>query len=829
VILSNGVRAECGTHPARSAHRPAGTVLRMGDAELVVHGHFYQPPRENPWTEVVPAESSAAPYHDWNERITAECYRPNGWARVVDEGERVVDIVNCFELLSFDVGPTLMSWLEQHHREVYDRIIEADRRAGRAIAQAFGHAILPLCNERDRRTQVRWGIADFVHRFGRRPEGMWLPETAVDDDVLACLADEGLTFTILAPSQIEAVRPLGDGAERSSRDQWVPWGDGAAGGVLRWRHPADPGLALDLVVYDGPLSHDLAFAGVSSQALVARAAARGGLVCAATDGETFGHHHTFAERGLAYALAVEAGRRGVGVPRLVDHLGAVPPEREARIRVSAWSCSHGVARWADDCGCHTGGEPGWSQAWRAPLRAALDLLRDWSVEVVERRGPELLDHPWEARDDYAEVLLGVTSLADFASRHVRGDLPDALTLLEAQRHALLMYTSCGWFFNDLAGLETVQILRYAARCIDLHRELGEEPPEHDVLALLAEARSNRPEEGDGRRIWEHHVVPTRVDPARVAAHIALVQLLSPDPGPGEQERRFGSHEVVDSDYEVHDRGGLSMCAGWVTLVHRRTRRSSTQAFAAVHLGGLEVFGAVREASIDEEGGVEDDLVELRNTFDDGGRVTSLLREVVDRFGPREFGLESTLPDAADQIVHRAAQGLIDRVAATYDQLRSDHHRTFTALARAGYQLPAELRAPIELALSRRFEQELVRAAAEGTHEAHLASVNLARAARAEGFEVRSPRTDRLVEQATELAVQLTISAVSTRGVAAASDVEEAVELVELARELGTGLDLSRAQELVFDALATAGDPDGHPLRPLGQALHLAVGRLARPD
>jgi hypothetical protein len=807
----------------------------MGDVDLVVHGHFYQPPRENPWTEDVAAEPSAAPYHDWNERITAECYRPNGWARVVDEGGRIVDIVNCFELMSFNVGPTLMSWLEQHHPDVYDRIIEADRSAGRGIAQAFGHAILPLCNERDLRTQVRWGIADFVHRFGRRPGGMWLPETAVSQEVLACLASEGISFTILAPGQIEAVRPLAATSLPLGDAEWVPSGPGGAGelgGVYRWCDPADESRWMDLVVYDGPLSHDLAFAGVSSQALVARAAAHGGLVCAATDGETFGHHHKYAERGLAYALAVEAGRRGVGVARLADRLKAVPPVEQARVRVSAWSCVHGVGRWMADCGCHTGGAPGWTQGWRAPLRQALDLLRDWGIEVMDRRGPSLLRDPWRARDAYIDVLLGERAIEAFADEHVTGDLTDALTLLEAQRHALLMYTSCAWFFNDLAGLETVQILRYAARCLDLHRELGEEPPEADFLDVLAQARSNRVEEGDGRRIWQRHVEPSRVDEGRVAAHIALAQLLgggaTAEIGePGDRIQQLGSHLVEAADHEVFDRGGLSLCTGWVTLAHRRTRRTTSHAFAALHLGGLEVFGAVRTVSDGQDAAA--DIERLQAAFTGGARVTTLLREVVDRFGPREFGLESALPDAAGQIVDRAAQSLVDRVASTYDQLRSDHHETFTALARAGYQLPPELRAPIELALARRFETELARAAVDGTPGAYAAAAGLARAASAEGFDIRGPESDRLVERATERAVEVAIAALVSGGSRAAAEVDEAVELVGLARELGLGPDLSRAQELVFDALVAGDDADDHPLRPLGAALHLAVGRLGRPD
>jgi len=785
----------------------------MADVAFVLHGHFYQPPRENPWTEVVPREVSAVPFHDWNERITAEAYRPNGWARILDEAGRIVAIVDNYEHLSFNVGPTLLSWLEANAPEVYHRILTADAHRGRAIAQAYGHAILPICNDRDLRTQVRWGQADFRHRFGREPEGMWLPETAVDERVLAVLAEEGVRFTILAPGQISAVRPGPDhgwqAVDPASLDTRRAY---------RWRHPSQPELGVDLVVYDGDISHDVAFGGFPSQVVLDRIVqqgdSEGGLVAVACDGETFGHHHHFAERGVAYAMAVEAGRRAVATPLLAEWLDGHPAEWEAQVRLSAWSCAHGVGRWMEDCGCHTGGEPGWNQAWRRPLRNALDLLRDNANEVFERRAAKVLRDPWVARDAYVDVLLGATTIDAFLTAHaiVGADAVEALTLLECQRHAMLMYTSCGWFFNDLAGIETLQILRYAARCLDLLEELGEPAPTEAFLDVLAQASSNSPEEGDGRDLWERHVAPARADAGRVAGHIALVELLDGDGALTE----LGGYDVDRQLQEMVDRGGVATSSGRVVLTHRRTRRRSEWVYGALHLGGLEVFGAVRPAADAAEDTAA--VTELAEATRAGARITALLRLVTDRFGPREFGLESVLPGVGDDLLHSTAASLADRFVAAYDELRSDYHDTLVALAVAGTSLPAELRGPIELALARQLEAELAEAEGVGaTDPAAYAGVRaVVREAREEGVQISSLRASEALRRALVAAAEEAAAEPSETTVAAA------VGMVELARDLQVPVDVGVAQERIYDAIAKGDAAVINTLRPLARALGLAA-------
>jgi len=777
---------------------------------LVVHAHFYQPPRENPWTEELSREASAAPFHDWNARIDAECYRPNGVARVFDDAGRVVDIVNNYANLSFDVGPTLLSWLEDHDPETYGRILAADAAGHGGMAQGWGHVILPLASERDVRTQVRWGLADFEHRFGRRADGMWLPEAAVDDRVLAVLAEEGVGFTVLAPGQARRVRPLGGGPRA--------WVDVAAGQVdtsqpYRWLHPDGSGRGVDIVFYDGGLSHAVAFelGSLSSHGLLDRVTGRSeGLVTIAADGETFGHHQRWGERLAAHALSVEAPRRGVEVTNVAAYLRRVRPASEVEVSLSSWSCAHGVGRWQEDCGCSTGAQPGWQQRWRTPVRVALDIVRDRLVEVFDRRGTKVLRDPWAARDAYLGVLLGAVTRRDFVADHVVGDEVEAFTLLEAQRNAMAMYTSCGWFFNDLAGLETVQILRYAARVMDLMAELGEDPDEEAFLDVLGKAESNVADEGTGRDVWHRHVLPARVDADRTVANLTLVELLEHRP----PSPTVGAYAVEVLDHARADRGGLALCSGRVALTHLRTGRRSEHVYAALHLGGLEVLGSTRRADPSADTAA---LAFLRGSFDHGASVTALLRLLSEGFGPGEFDVTSALPDAAEHVVEGAARTLADRFAAAYERLFDDHRKTIDVLVAANYPFPPELRAPSELVLARRLDAEVLAQQGSVDPADYRRAIALARQARVAGFAVGTPRTravvGRLLAAATERAVRA--------GPDARRGVDAALALLQISDDLGLSGPWEHAQELVHRALddGTAADPH---LAVLATALGLSV-------
>ena len=467
---------------------------------IVIHGHFYQPPREDPWLNQVAAEPSAAPYHDWNERIERESYRAVVAARVYAPDGRIAHIVNTLASISFNFGATLLEWLERETPGTYAAVLEADRASrarhaghGNAIAMPYHHVIMPLASRRDKITEVRWGIADFRRRFGRGPEGMWLPETAVDPETLDVLAAEGIAFTILAPHQVEQAPA-----------------DGSAG-----RYRTSGGRSIALFVYDGPISHDVAFGSLlkDASAWAERLLAPGKrgherrLVAVATDGETYGHHHKFGEVALAWVLRELERRRDARVENFAAFLARHRPEQEVKlVAPTSWSCAHGVERWRADCGCRMAPERPTQQRWRAPLREALDWLAGELHARFEQEGGALFADPWAARDAY-----GTDRTADGRARE----------LLEMERNALRMFTSCGWFFDDIAGIETIQILRYAARAIEL---AGADAPrlEAGVLERLARAQSNERAEGTGRDVYLNHVkrrVPIE-SAARTDAHAA---------------------------------------------------------------------------------------------------------------------------------------------------------------------------------------------------------------------------------------------------------------------------------------------------------------------
>ena len=796
----------------------------MEKTALIVHGHFYQPPRENPWTHSIERQPGARPFDNWNERIHAECYRPNAFARVVDAYGRVERIVNNYARISFNFGPTLFTWLEHQYPATYARIIEADRTSalergghGNAIAQAYHHAILPLCRERDRLTEIRWGVADFRQRFKREPESIWLPETACDDATLGALIDEGLAYVILSPFQGERVRGVG-------AEDWQPVINGQIDTSIPYRylHRDNSGRSIAIFFYDGQLAKSVAFDGVlaSSQLLVERferAAMRGGLVNVATDGETYGHHFKFGDRCLAYALEVEAPARGLRVTNYGEYLAENPPAWEVELKHdaagegTAWSCAHGLGRWTRDCSCHAGAPEGWHQRWREPLRRALNFLRDEAATIFEREGGDLFGEPWGARDGYIQLLTGAQDRAGFFRAHATRGLNEAeqsraLTLLEMQRGSLKMFTSCGWFFNDVSGIETVQVLRYAARVLDFLDEFNAPSPRAPFLELLAEAESNERAHGNGADIFRTQVETSRITPQRVAASLGISGLVA---APDEQGELAG-YDFARTDFERRQHGRLSLSTERLSLKSRATGRRFDFATASMHFGDVDFYCALREY------GTEAELVASAHQLREEFRVSSLprmLRLVREMFGPEEFGLEHLLAEGRQGIYEIVFGQMIARFTELYEFLYEENRRNIEMLHEAGFELPTELRAAAQFTLGRRLETELQKLERMASDATLRAAVAVADEVARLGYRVDRARTRRQVE----LLISREVAAAVESPVP--ENLEAAFELIRIAHALGLDADVDRAQEIAYEAVRRGGEHGA--LRGLGLTLGLS--------
>jgi len=693
---------------------------------VAIHGHFYQPPRENPWFEAVETEESAFPFHDWNERIALECYRPNAYARLLDEKGKILEIINNYSSMSFNFGPTLLPWLEKNFSSVYQKILEGDREGlrkfghGNAIAQVYDHLIMPLANERDKETEVLWGMADFEKRFHRKPEAMWLPETAVNASTLRVLVKYGMRYLILSPFQALRMRPFGG-------KKWTDVPQGRIDSTQPYRcfiKDASGKRLLDQFIniffYNGIISKEIAFGDLLKDGnafsnrfiqFCQESKGKPQLVHIATDGETYGHHKKFGEMALAYALDKGLPTRGLEVINYGAFLKRFPPVYEVEIdegprgEGTSWSCAHGVGRWKEDCGCSTGGKPGWNQKWRKPLRETLDLLRDELSLIFEKEGEKIFKDVWATRNGYIEVILDRSPerVKSFFERYGFKDFDEkekvkGLKLLEMQRHALQMYTSCGWFFADLAGLETVLILQHAARAIQLAEELTGQEIEKKFTQHLSQAKSNLPEMGSGDQVYQSLVKPRGVTPEKVVNHFAISSLF--DGGDG--EKKIFSCRVKKMDYDRMEKNGDLLVIGQVKVTSEVIPESKEFLFGLISskeevfrtwVAGVKdniSFGTLREKGREHLGRGEEEMTKV---------LTSSL-------GNQFFSIRDTFKEERQTLFQKLIRRELDEHCQIYADLFDRTRQVVEALAREGLEIPHEIRVAAEITLGNRLFQEI---------------------------------------------------------------------------------------------------------------------------
>ena len=672
---------------------------------ICIHGHFYQPPRENAWLEVIEVQDSAHPYHDWNERISAECYGPNSASRILNEKGVIKNIINNYSRISFNFGATLLSWMQVYDRETYDAIIEADRESvknfgghGSAMAQVYNHIILPLANKRDKETQIIWGIRDFISRFGRLPEGMWLAETAVDIESLELLVKHGIKFTVLAPRQAKAIRKLND----------TKWSD-VTTESLDTRRPytckLPSGKSIALYFYDGQIAQGVAFDGLLydgkkfADRLLDSFADRdeAQLVHIATDGETYGHHHKHGDMALAFCLDYIERNTESCLTNYAEFLAKFPPVYEAMIHEnSSWSCVHGVERWRDNCGCNSGGKPNWHQRWRKPLRESLDWLRDELGLIFDREASKVLKDPWKAREDYINIILerNDDNIRKFLKEHCLRDVEQnhVLRLMEVQRHAMLMYTSCGWFFDEISGIETTQIMQYACRAIQLVSQISETHLEEDFLKRLEEAPSNVPSLENGAQIYRKYVLPAKTNLQRVGMHYAVASIFEEDP-----ESFPVFNYTTQNEIFIRKEAGEQKLVVGVTRVRSNVTRSQKKfAFAVIYMGQHNIIGNI---SLDMDADIFTAMQEQVVKAFDEGRLGDIIGLMQTYFGSEKYTIWQLFQDEKRKVFNLITKQSMNDLEESLRRIYNRDYPLVNALANNDTPIPTAYRTTFEYILN----------------------------------------------------------------------------------------------------------------------------------
>lgn len=768
---------------------------------LTVHGHFYQPPRENPWLEAIEQQDSALPAHDWNERINNECYNPNSVSKIVDSNNQILNVVNNYEYMSYNFGPTLLSWMEEFAPMAYERVIKADITSrklhsghGNAIAQVYNHIIMPLANERDKQTQVKWGIKDFEYRFGRQPEGMWLAETAVDDDTLRVLVENGIKFTILSPYQAQKIRKEGE-------ENWqdVSWGNIDPARSYRYYIKSAPGKFIDLFFYDGAISKSVAFDELLKDGNkfvnrlkdgISTARNYPQLINIATDGESYGHHTKFGDMALAYAMKLKVKDAGFIVTNYAEYLEKYRSDWEVEIKpVSSWSCFHGVGRWSDDCGCSTGGHPGWNQKWRKPLREALDYLRDETIAIYRKFGKKYFLNPEEARNNYVNVILdrSDTSVKAFQEEFFMPVLDEkdrvhAMELLEIQRQAMLMYTSCGWFFSEISGIETVQIMKYAARVMQLARSFVKKDFESRFLEILSEAKSNLPEFGSGKDVYERFVKPSVVTPKQIVSLWAISSLYTDI----EDEENVYCYRIKKHSYKRVVKGNSQLVIGHIEVKSKVTLEKSNMVFALLQFSGGDFHCAIKEYS--------DNFMDIRKELIRTYLVsplTEIIRTIDNYFGKEYFTLKDIFIEERRKILQTMLRGKLQNFANTYETMYNDGKGSIYQMQTLGLEIPNEFKIAAQYVLTKQFNDLFVESKGFLSNDILQQASDIIFEAKRIGIEIDKKPTSKIFSKKIAQNVGRLAYALDIQ------QVDATLELLDCIGKLELSVDIAEAQNYFF--------------------------------
>jgi alpha-amylase/alpha-mannosidase (GH57 family) len=694
----------------------------MNEKYICIHGHFYQPPRENPWFEEVEFQESAYPYHDWNARITAECYAPNSASRIMDPEWRIIGIVNNYSKISFNFGPTLLYWISNHEPQLYQSILEADKESakifsghGSAIAQVYNHMIMPLANKRDKETQVKWGIKDFEMRFGRYPEGIWLPETAVDIETLETLAENNIKFTILAPHQAKRFRKNGD-------NEWVDVKDSRIDPRRAYICKLPSKKTISLFFFDKSRASDVAFGNLLSSGDVFANRLMEGfndsddktnpLVHLASDGETYGHHHPHGDMTLAYCIYLIESKKLAKLTNYSEFLENHPPDFEVEIQENtSWSCYHGVERWRNDCGDNSG-KSGWKQKWRKPLREAMDWLRDALSSKFEIEAKKYLIDPWKARDNYITIVLDKSRenverfLLENQNKVLNeGEKQLVLKLLEMQRHSMLMFTSCGWFFDEVSGLETVQVMMYAARAMQLAKQVLGLELENEYVKMLENAPSNIPQFENGAKIYNIFVKQAIVDLSKLGAQGIILQLFSNEkpPTPSEEQQYGCCFTINYKEIEKHEAGKFKLVIAQSTVQSKITLEEIAIAGVAIWLGDQNVSCGIKlDTNDDFFKAIKNEFLEKFNK----GEINEIILLIQKTFENNTYSLKDLIKDDKVRILNYIIQDAVKKAIELNEIIYKENTALLRFIKEAKLSPPKSFQTATEIVLNSQIQKLL---------------------------------------------------------------------------------------------------------------------------
>lgn len=676
---------------------------------ICIHGHFYQPPRENAWLEEIELQESAAPYHDWNERIDSECYNPNANSRVLDDEGKIIDIVNNYSKISFNFGPTLLSWLEKYSPETYSGILKADKESmknfgghGSAMAQVYNHLIMPLCNRRDKETQVKWGIYDFEKRFKRKPEGMWLAETAVDYETLEVLAEHDIKFTVLAPRQAKAFRKIGE----------ENWSQGV-NSQFHYICNLPSGKKITLYFYDGDGSQAVAFKGLLKDGkelannLINSFNIFSGdhpLVHIATDGESYGHHHRYGDMALAYCIRYIEENKLANLTNYAQFMNLFEAEYEIEIHEnSSWSCVHGIERWRSNCGCNTGGTS-WNQEWRKPLRDTLNWLRDHLAEVYEREMKFFNKDVWGLRNKYINIILdrNIVNVENFIKENAPENLDEEQTtkfirLMEMQRQCLLMFTSCAWFFDEISGIETVQVLQYANRAIQLAERESDVHLEEEFIARLSYIKSNIEDYDNGAVIYKRFVEPSRLTLTSVGMHYAVASLFDEEP----ESLNILSYRCQSEYFERFEAGIQKMVIGSTKINSKITLSEKQFYFVAIYLGQHHIIGSGTDSITPEAFTSMSEKLKKAFSSSSLAQVLQLKQHYIPT---HNFSIRELFKDEQIKVLNKILEENIQQAEENYRDIYRKNYHLLNLMRENKLQFPNILRHNLEIVLNKDLEQ-----------------------------------------------------------------------------------------------------------------------------